>query len=562
MNDDISKRTIATPTRRLNRTSSNLSAGEPKPPNPLSNLSFNLSSGTNSQQQQGFSITSQPPSSQAPLFGANPIASFGAVQPKGSSVVGFASNAPASSSPFRNIPTSTVPTSSAGANTATYFGSKPPSVTAPIFGGNTTPPSSSFGAVFSASPAALEKPIVPSFNTTTSTSSSSTAAATSASPFSFGNNSVTSKSTFSFNVPGVSSITENKPSFTTEKAGLESDKKENMPLFGNDDKNKKDEKVPAFSFNASKKDEGIFSKPPATNVFTPLNLNNKRENNDTAEPSAKKVLFSISSTEKNESPALEPEKKEQEETKKDTEKVPFTFGTTKKDEPSVSLAFSTKKESKSDSTTLCVSATSEYTLPTVIKSNITTPNQITKKTLFYELPQVAQDQLAEFNHFVTTQSEKLNKAALDTEFTIGSRVRAMKTESTNLNSEADILLKQLDNLNNKLTDMILKNNTHRVNITAVQLMQQHQVKNWRLRGAAENWSFFKEMVDNTQNRLDHYKTSINSIEETIVSLQRSDAFASGKFGAVIESQGHILISLAGRIAELHEQVERITNKKA
>jgi hypothetical protein len=36
--------------------------------------------------------------------------------------------------------------------------------------------------------------------------------------------------------------------------------------------------APAFSFNPPKKDEGLFSKPVTTNLFTPLNTNNKREN--------------------------------------------------------------------------------------------------------------------------------------------------------------------------------------------------------------------------------------------------------------------------------------------
>jgi hypothetical protein len=52
--------------------------------------------------------------------------------------------------------------------------------------------------------------------------------------------------------------------------------------------------------------------------------------------------------------------------------------------------------------------------------------------MFYELPQVCQDQLAQFHHFLTTQADKIIKVASDSESTIGARLRVMKVESTNL----------------------------------------------------------------------------------------------------------------------------------
>jgi hypothetical protein len=52
--------------------------------------------------------------------------------------------------------------------------------------------------------------------------------------------------------------------------------------------------------------------------------------------------------------------------------------------------------------------------------------------MFYELPQVCQDQLAQFHHFLTTQADKIIKVASDSESTIGARLRVMKIESTNL----------------------------------------------------------------------------------------------------------------------------------
>jgi hypothetical protein len=122
-------------------------------------------------------------------------------------------------------------------------------------------------------------------------------------------------------------------------------------------------------------------------------------------------------------------------------------------------------------------------------------------------------------------------------------------------------MKRLGILNNKVNDMIHKNNTYRLNITAAQLMQQQDVKHWRLRGASDNWSLFKEMTNDTQHRLDHYKTMIRSIEETVESLQRDESFTPASVGRVIEKQGKVLISLAGRVAELHEQVERLKSKK-
>jgi hypothetical protein len=197
MSDDISKRTIATPKRRLNRSGSNLSAGDPNVPNPLA--------------------------------------------PSGMGGV----PSPASSSPFNNIPQLAPSTLAFTSGAAPSFESKPaPPMTAPIFGGNTTPSTPGASPFGGFNVPSTEKTMISSFGSNTSTPPSTSATGTS--PFSFANNSTSSASTFNFNTPAAPSastpfsVKSNKPLFGTEKAGTESDKKENMPLFDNNDK--KDEK--------------------------------------------------------------------------------------------------------------------------------------------------------------------------------------------------------------------------------------------------------------------------------------------------------------------------------
>jgi heme oxygenase len=80
-------------------------------------------------------------------------------------------------------------------------------------------------------------------------------------------------------------------------------------------------------------------------------------------------------------------------------------------------------------------------------------------------------------------------------------------------------------------------------------------------GASENWQFFVNTVNNLEQKTQNYSQAIQSIEEAIGSLDKESGFSPELLSEIMTGQKRMYLSLAGRVAELHEEVERIVKKR-
>jgi hypothetical protein len=113
-----------------------------------------------------------------------------------------------------------------------------------------------------------------------------------------------------------------------------------------------------------------------------------------------------------------------------------------------------------------------------------------------------------------------------------------------------------------LSELIDRNKEQRLNANAASYVQNQDKKNWRVRGASENWNFYVNTIESMENRLRQFSLATNSIEEAIVGLQRSAATHSPEnIGAIMDNQRRMYLSLAGRVAELHHDIERVAKRR-
>lgn len=112
-----------------------------------------------------------------------------------------------------------------------------------------------------------------------------------------------------------------------------------------------------------------------------------------------------------------------------------------------------------------------------------------------------------------------------------------------------------------LDELINKNKEQRLNAIAASNVQNQDTKNWRVRGAAENWTFYTKTIESMENRLRQFKFATESIEESVVGLQRDFLLTPESIGNAVETQRRNYLALAGRVAELHQEADRIIKRR-
>lgn len=120
---------------------------------------------------------------------------------------------------------------------------------------------------------------------------------------------------------------------------------------------------------------------------------------------------------------------------------------------------------------------------------------------------------------------------------------------------------QLEVQTEQLDTLISQNKTQRLNAVSASNVQKQDLKNWRVRGAEENWTFFENTVANMKNQLQQFSLATESIEDAINSFQKESTPLPAQVGQVITNQYDRYLSLAGRVAELHEQASRFLKRR-
>lgn len=101
----------------------------------------------------------------------------------------------------------------------------------------------------------------------------------------------------------------------------------------------------------------------------------------------------------------------------------------------------------------------------------------------------------------------------------------------------------------------------RLNAVSASAVQNQDAKSWRTRGAQENWNFYSDTITNMQDRVKQFSHTIDGIEEAIVGFQNHARFSPGSVGAVLDHQHKMYLSLAGRVAELHQEADRVVKRR-
>jgi septal ring factor EnvC (AmiA/AmiB activator) len=200
-------------------------------------------------------------------------------------------------------------------------------------------------------------------------------------------------------------------------------------------------------------------------------------------------------------------------------------------------------------------------VPTTLKSEINDPSQVTYTTRFWELPDNARNELAELQQFINEQAEKRDRIQSEINSGFASTLKQVQEKTEDLNVDADILTKQLDIQSGTLYDLIDKNAEQRRNVMAAGSVLRQESRNWRTLGASENWHFFTNTVNSLESRTRHYAQAVQSIEEAVSSLDKETKFSPELLADVMAGQKRMYLSLAGRVAEIHEEVERIVKRR-
>ncbi|KAI7903139.1 uncharacterized protein BX663DRAFT_507577 [Cokeromyces recurvatus] len=253
--------------------------------------------------------------------------------------------------------------------------------------------------------------------------------------------------------------------------------------------------------------------------------------------------------------------------------LPTTTSTssTSTTEPKLNIAAystTTRKEDDNNVSTLGLrpfskksTSDSNVSVPTTLHSNITDASQISYKTHFWELPDDARNELALLANFISEQTDKHEKIADELNSSFGPTLKDMHVRTLAMNADALILKEHLEVQSKALDELILKNKEQRLNAVSASNVHNQDAKSWRTRGAQENWHFYTNTIDSMEERVKQFSHTIDSIEEAIASFQDQDRFTPDGLGAVLDHQRKMYLSLAGRVAELHEETERIIKRR-
>lgn len=112
-----------------------------------------------------------------------------------------------------------------------------------------------------------------------------------------------------------------------------------------------------------------------------------------------------------------------------------------------------------------------------------------------------------------------------------------------------------------IDDLILLNKEQRLNAASASNVQQQDSKNWRMRGASENWSFFNHAITNMEERMQQLSTTVSTVEQTVNSFQPNFQFSPRYIGDTLKNQSQMYMSLAGRVAEIHQEADRVVKRR-
>lgn len=127
--------------------------------------------------------------------------------------------------------------------------------------------------------------------------------------------------------------------------------------------------------------------------------------------------------------------------------------------------------------------------------------------------------------------------------------------------DALILRKQLEVQGEALDELIHKNKEQRLNAIAASNVQKQNTKDWRVRGSLENWAFFANTIESMENRLQQFTLATESIQEAIDGLQKDAPLTPEAIGSILEQQRRMYLSLAGRVAEIHQDADRVFKRR-
>jgi hypothetical protein len=119
----------------------------------------------------------------------------------------------------------------------------------------------------------------------------------------------------------------------------------------------------------------------------------------------------------------------------------------------------------------------------------------------------------------------------------------------------------LESESESLNDLISKNKVLCLNASSAHEVKPNDGKSWRMRGEQENWNFYADMITSMQDRVNQFSHTIGCIEEAIVGFQNHAPFSPSSVGAVLDHQHKMYLSLAGRVAELHQEADRIVKRR-
>lgn len=227
---------------------------------------------------------------------------------------------------------------------------------------------------------------------------------------------------------------------------------------------------------------------------------------------------------------------------------------------------------------------SERPVQTTLKSTVTEPSQITYKTCFWELPDEARNELALLANFITEQTDTHDKIADEINSSFGPDlinfgIKALTMDNVSkifknhwkrkryvthklvIFQDAQILRKQLEVQGESLHELISKNKDQRLNAVAASNVQKQNTKDWRTRGMEENWAFFQSTIDQMENRLHQFAQTTVSIQDAVNSLQKDTPPTPEAIGNILQEQRRMYLSLAGRIAELHQDADRVIKRR-
>ncbi|KAI7889928.1 uncharacterized protein EV154DRAFT_512872, partial [Mucor mucedo] len=134
-------------------------------------------------------------------------------------------------------------------------------------------------------------------------------------------------------------------------------------------------------------------------------------------------------------------------------------------------------------------------------------------------------------------------------------------KALSMDNDAQILRKQLEVQGESLHELISKNKEQRLNAVAASNVQKQDTKDWRTRGAFENWTFFANTIEQMENRLQQFTQATESIQDAVNGLQKDAPPTPEAIGHIVQQQQRMYLSLAGRVAELHQEADRVFKRR-